>query len=297
MRDFFQKILPKNGWYFIAAKKGKGKMIHFAFKNFGEMVEKAKELDALGYDTYFACASFKKESYFDSKDHKTKKRTAENAGWATAFWIDLDCGPDKAKSGEGYLKKKEALIALDNFIKAVGLPDPYIVHSGGGFHIYFLLNKTITKEEWRPVATKLKELTHCPKIKLLADDKVTADIARILRPIGTHNYKPERRGAEVTRVLGGKPVTFKEFSKTINAAHKKYCGVKKLPSKQLEMPDGLKYSAPETLENIEKVKSALSGIDPDCGYDTWLENCFALNSTRWECAEELARTWSKGELK
>ena len=51
-------------------------------------------------------------------------------------------------------------------------------------------------------------------------------------------------------------------------------------------------AAAETLEDIDRVKSALSAIDPDCGYSLWRDICFALCSTNWSCAEDLARTWS-----
>lgn len=296
MRDFFETILPDKGIYFIASIKD-SRCSHHTCHTFDEMVTKAEQLDEQGYNVYYACASYERESYLDPYDGKVKRRTQKNVGWAKSFWIDLDCGLDKAEAGDGYLKKKEALIALDKFIQAVGLPNPCIVRSGGGFHVYFLLEKTITKEEWLPLATKLKEMTQCPRIRLLADDAVTADIARILRPIGTHNYKPAYEKPEVTRESVGMPVIFEEFSFIINEAHKKYCFSLPTIKSHAISPVRLTYSEPDTLENIEKAKSALAAIDPDCDYDTWVEICFAINSTGWICAEDLARSWSKGELK
>lgn len=53
---------------------------------------------------------------------------------------------------------------------------------------------------------------------------------------------------------------------------------------------------PETPENIARVKSALSAIDPNCDRPLWRDICFALHALGWSCSEQLARSWSKGEL-
>ena len=54
---------------------------------------------------------------------------------------------------------------------------------------------------------------------------------------------------------------------------------------------------PETEENIARVSSALSALDPDCSYALWRDIVFAVHSTQWSCAEELARAWSMGALR
>ena len=54
---------------------------------------------------------------------------------------------------------------------------------------------------------------------------------------------------------------------------------------------------PETPENIARVKSALSAIDPDCDYELWRDICFAVHATGWSCSELLARDWSMGKFK
>lgn len=55
-------------------------------------------------------------------------------------------------------------------------------------------------------------------------------------------------------------------------------------------------SGAETEENIVRVKSALSAIDPDCDRAKWRDICYALHSLGWSCSEQLARSWSRGEL-
>lgn len=49
---------------------------------------------------------------------------------------------------------------------------------------------------------------------------------------------------------------------------------------------------PETPENVERVQSALSKISADCGRDEWRNVMFAIMSTGWDCAIQLARDWS-----
>lgn len=293
MKNFLSTILPSQGVYFVIANTGKG-FSHFPCHSFDEMVQKARDLDAHGYDVFFACASFKQESYIDDNG-KRCQRTGDNAGWVKAFWMDIDCGPDKAAEGKGYATIPDAGVALQAFIEAVGLPRPLIIFSGGGLHVYWPLAETITKEQWLPVAKQLKALTHCPAIRLLADDARTSDVASILRPIGTHNYKPERNGAEVKLMIDGAMTDFALFGKIINEAHQTHCGgitrtISHIQLSTTQSPD------PETPENIARLKSALGALNPDCERDLWRDICFAVHSTGWTCAEELARSWSKGDL-
>jgi hypothetical protein len=294
MKNFFAAILPDQGTYFITSIKAKVCRNH-PCHSFDEMVHKVDELDIQGYDTFFACASYQQESYIGD-DGKSHQRTGDNAGWVKSFFLDIDCGPDKASKGKGYINIEEALAALIAFALAVGLPKPFIVFSGGGLHLYWPLTETITKEYWQPVAKQLKDLTQCPATRFIADDSRTADIASILRPVGTHNFKPERNGAVVTLKMAGAPTDFVELSQIISKAHQTHCGGSKKPRGILQLGTAHSISDPETPENIVRMKSALAVINPDCDRDLWRDILFAIHSTGWSCSEEIARGWSKGDL-
>jgi hypothetical protein len=175
------------------------------------------------------------------------------------------------------------------------LPKPLIVFSGGGLHVYWPLTEAITKEQWQPVAKQLKALTHCAAIRLLADDARTSDISSILRPIGTHNYKPKYNGAVVELKINGEPTDFDIINQAISKAHLAHCGSVMQRETTIQLGTTLPPD-PETPENIARVKSALAALNPDCGRDQWRDICFAVHSTGWTCAEELARSWSKGDL-
>ena len=214
MINFFNSILPDVAFRYLVTPNTNGYgFTHLPFTNNEAMVLKANELDAQNKTVYFACATYKQENYIDELG-KTRWRTAENAGWAKAFWLDIDCGEAKAVEGKGYATIKEAFNALKEFCSSTGLPMPTLVLSGGGLHCYWPLGASISKDEWKPVAGKLKALTH--SLKLLADDSRTSDIASILRPVGTHNWKPEHNGKEVTLKHEATPIAFELFSQIID---------------------------------------------------------------------------------
>ena len=168
-----------------------------------------------------------------------------------------------------------------------------MVLSGGGLHCYWPLGASIRKDQWTPIAVKLKALTH--SLKLLADNSRTSDIASILRPVGTHNWKPEYGGKEVTLHYEAQPIAIELFSQLIDSAYTKYCGIGYLPLFKVERL-GAKINDPETLENIARVKSALAVLDPNCDRSLWRDICWAVRSLEWSCGEELARSWSMGDL-
>ena len=294
MKNFLSTILPSQGVYVVTSLKA-GVCRNHSCHSIGEMVQKAQGLDVQGYDVFFACASYHQESYIDVGG-KRRQRTSENAGWVQSFWLDIDCGPDKAEADKGYATINDALAALLAFVDAVGLPKPTVVFSGGGLHVYWPLTETITKEQWQPVAKQLKALTQCPAIRLIVDNSRTSDIASILRHIGTHNYKPERNGAIVTLKIAGVAIDFDQLSKIIGKAHQTHCGGNIRPSGGIKLGTFQSAPDPETPENIARMESALSAINPDCEYPLWRDICFAIHSTGWSCSEELARSWSAGEF-
>lgn len=111
---------------------------------------------------------------------------------AKAFFLDLDVGSTPQK----YASQAEAQTDLARFCTETELPSPMIVSSGGGLHVYWLIETPIASEEWRTHAHKLRELTNHHGLK--ADPARTTDTASILRVAGTLNLKHgERRPVEI----------------------------------------------------------------------------------------------------
>ncbi len=163
---------------FIGVKNADGKFHNLAVNSVGQAVELSQGYADEGCDVYFSCATF--------NNHSSREQI--NAACAYGYWLDLDCGAEKAASGQGYASKKEAWAALKQFIQQTAMPKPTaLVDSGNGLHAYWLSAEAIPATEWEVQAAKLKALTH--HYGLLADDSRTNDIASVLRVPGTFNFK------------------------------------------------------------------------------------------------------------
>jgi hypothetical protein len=288
--DFLSLVLPDTGYYFIATPNPGGPgFIHYPLKTISEMVAKAFELNASQQNVYFACASYLNESYI-GKDGKRHWRTGLNAGWVKSFWCEIDCGADKAEAGKGYENLKQAAQALKAFCLANALPLPTLVKSGGGLHCYWVFTETVTKESWLPVAFKFKALAKEGRAPLLADPSRTADIASVLRPIGTNNWKPERAGAVVTLKYVGDPMDFADFQSAVETAHAQMLADKPPTAKDAAPP----YDGPGL--PLEHVADMLTHINPDIERDAWWGLLAAIADEYGEAGRDVARDWSAGVL-
>ncbi|HLX28947.1 MAG TPA: DUF3987 domain-containing protein [Casimicrobiaceae bacterium] len=212
---FLETVLPRDGVYFVAVRDPHRKgMRHIACEKTDEMVAIAMQADAKHDDVYFACASYREKAYIDAAG-ETRQRTQENVKTVRDFWVDIDCGEQKAKNRRGYATPKDAERALDAFLKTSGLPEPAVVNSGGGLHLHWSLTTSIHKDKWSGTAHQLKALFESNDPPLLVDPTRTADVASIMRLPGTHNWKPERGGAEVKLLRVGDEIDYDEFVRRI----------------------------------------------------------------------------------
>lgn len=169
---FFESVLASTGRYCIALISGSA--VKHKFSTYlGDLLEIAEAADAKGTNAYFALATFGPED----------SRTAANAQFLRALFLDIDCGTDKP-----YEDLQAGANALTEFVEATGLPEPMVVVSGGGLHVYWPFTQDLSVSQWKPMASALKAL--CRAKGLHTDPTVTTDAARILRIPGTHNHKP-----------------------------------------------------------------------------------------------------------
>lgn len=122
------------------------------------------------------------ELYFSPTLYSKPERNQANARSVQALWLDIDCGDSK-----GYQTQQEGIDAVARFVKATSFPPPFIVSSGKGLHVYWVLSTPLAPEAWVGYAKKLKAL--CTYQGLKADPARTADSASLLRPVGTYNRK------------------------------------------------------------------------------------------------------------
>jgi hypothetical protein len=133
---------------------------------------------------YFACAIYKK--------HGSRKK--DNVLGTHCLWLDVDAGKDKP-----HRDQSAAIDAVKSFCERTDLPEPILVDSGYGIHVYWPLDRMLEREEWEAAAKRLKSL--CEVHGLKADHSRTIDITSVLRPPGTYNRK-NLNAHRVVKLLG-----------------------------------------------------------------------------------------------
>jgi len=195
--DFLTAILPASGRYCSVGIDAKGTRQLFA-ESIEELAVMAERNSRAGRNAYFAMAAYDSEG--------TRKQA--NVISVKSLWLDIDCG-----EGKPYADQTEGVTALVSFVASVGLPPPLLVNSGRGVHAYWAFKEAVMPTVWLGMASKLKSL--CAVLNLQADPAVTADIARILRVVGTINTK---NGADVSIWNEGSPSDSLELDRTLSDA-------------------------------------------------------------------------------
>lgn len=183
--DLLEYVLPENGYFCVLGLRSGG----YPETKLVATREEAQDLiDSYlkqKRDVYFAVAKF---------EEPKKGRVQTNVQALKALWLDIDCGEKKAEVNkitgrpDGYIDQAAGAKKLQEFCNTVGLPPPTIVNSGRGLHTYWVFDREVTREEWKPVALRLRQL--CEKQEFYVDPVVFEE-SRILRVPGTLNYKDD----------------------------------------------------------------------------------------------------------
>lgn len=172
-QEFFDLILPNEGYRVIVSHKQQGGIKTFYLQNNLAAARCVEHCNTCNDTAVFhACATYKTD----------QNRKAENVLAVKAFWLDVDCGP-----GKPYADQDAALAAIELFRKQLRLWDPCIVKSGNGLHVYWPLEQSVEPERWIVTAQLLKVV--CVRVGLSVGVERTADIASVLRPVGSYHRK------------------------------------------------------------------------------------------------------------
>lgn len=181
--NFLERVLPSEGEYCAAVVFNDEAASGIRQKFFGSVKDLADFLYLISErdnDVYYGVASFAPD------DGGKVRRKQIYAHQLKVLAIDIDVG----KARNSYETREAALVALSDYIERAKLPAPVIVSSGAGFHCYWVLTSAVSAHQWQPLANALK--TSWQSYGLVADPAVTADSARILRPVGTKHIKTGR---------------------------------------------------------------------------------------------------------
>ena len=172
LKQFYEKALPSQGVYCVGAVIN-GRMKHHFSKTLDGVLETIEKFKDKGYDLFTAMGTFEGHS-----------RKADDCVALRSFFIDLDVGAEK------HPDKDAALEELQRLLDETGLPEPVVTDSGGGVHAFWLFDRDIPRDEWKPYAEKFKALclSH-----VHIDPSVSADVARIMRCPDTYNHKLEQK--------------------------------------------------------------------------------------------------------
>lgn len=295
--EFLRAILPEEGVYYAAIFKPEFHApAHKPFHSLETMADALVKMDAGDWTVYHACASYKEE--FVEVDGKKKYRVEPNWNKAKAFWVDLDCGEEKAAEGKGYLNKREAATAMKEFCDKTGFPKPFYVDSGNGVHAYWPLTKAIPADTWVKIATVFKDvLAH---YGVLADPACTSDFSRILRPVGTRNKKSEEYKPVIAKNKV-EPIDPKDFAAALKELAQDLPKKPVVQNKKHDINDDLTAHLPQVPHMDSSAKliaekcnqmAIIRDARGDVDYEQWRGGLGIIK----HCVEgsELAHEWSSG---
>jgi hypothetical protein len=200
--EFLSLVLPplqEGENYCIWGNDAQGSIRQKFVSSIEELSARADKLLEDNYNAFFALAKF---------GPADQGRYAANALELKSFFIDLDCGEDKP-----YATIADGLVALKHFCKDVGLPRPTVVQSGRGAHVYWILDKAITRQEWKPYAERLKALSVEKQFHI--DLAVPADPARILRIPETMHLKDVTNPLPVQILYASQPIALSDIAEVL----------------------------------------------------------------------------------
>ena len=199
-----EAVVPsEEGFYCVLGLKNGTHYSQTHHKTIQEVEVEADRLVANGVDVFFGCGKFITD----------ENRDAANCGLMKSFFLDIDCGEDKAKPNKrgrikGYIDQATGMQALKELCKTLNLPRPTVVNSGRGWHVYWPLTEAVPKDKWLPVAETFK--AKCLEHKFIVDPAVPADAARVLRIPGTKNFK-DTPPHDVVLMHLSEPMEFDDF--------------------------------------------------------------------------------------
>lgn len=271
--DLLDTVLPTEGRYCVL---GIGRYPDQHFVDTKEEVEQlAEAFVKRRVDAYFGCAKF----------GPLNNRTHANATYFRALWMDIDCGPTKGVPDEkgvikGYLDQQIGLAEFKKFCIAVGLPKPIIVSSGYGIHAYWLLQETVSRAEWEPLANRLREL--CVEHGLIVDSSVF-EASRVLRIPGTFNFKQEDPKEVVVLNEDTPRMTYQAIKELLGA-----------PEPKADLPDFIPRTISPMMEalmgnKVKRFKTIMLKGEAGCAQ---LNHCYAdqnnIDEPLWRSALSIA---------
>jgi hypothetical protein len=223
--EFLHRVWPSRGHYVIATPFTIPGTDHqtYAQRVFDSVDAAAEYVRTASqhHDVFYGLHSLREPKVWNP--HKTNPRTGEMGAYekrvqrnmleCRVFFFDLDVDPDDTSK---FKSQSEAIRDLRAFAQAVELPKPLITSSGGGLHVYWVLEQALPTPEWKKVAAKLRRLAKHHQLKV--DPSRTTDTASVLRVAGTRNLKDQANPRPVKVLSEGVDTPTATFTDLIDRA-------------------------------------------------------------------------------
>lgn len=186
-RDFYNTILAVEGKPCLARLVTgviKPYFKHDVFDSIDDFCDALDKLDYTRSNFYHCVSTLKSHSYENDKGVK-RVRTQENTQFTRCFILDVDI---RDKPGH-YTTKEAGLAGIQAVVEGLGLPQPIIVDSGFGYHVYWPMAGGVPSAEWRKTAELFKRAIAVIAPEIVADGSRVADSAGVLRIPGSFNHK------------------------------------------------------------------------------------------------------------
>ena len=133
---------------------------------------------------YFSIGSFADNKVARPDGREKIERKQIQATWFKALALDLDIGGKTP-----YATKAEGMKAMMPALAAIGMPDPMVISSGNGVHLYWPLTEAISKDDWEKASIAFRVALE--EQGVVIDTSKIHDPSMVLRPVGTHHKKQQ----------------------------------------------------------------------------------------------------------
>jgi hypothetical protein len=179
LRGFFGRTLPPEGRYVLLVIRSSGARFNIQTESLDELVDMVDTMDRRADTTvYHAVGAFADSIITGEK----VRRLQEDARAFRTLAMDVDVG-----AGKPYQTQQEAALAVLRAAADSGMPEPMLVSSGYGVHVYWPMSADVDPAQWVQMSTQLLALMRHTGVQV--DASKVRDPSMVLRPPGSNNKK------------------------------------------------------------------------------------------------------------
>lgn len=198
--DFFNTILSDKGFPVIAIFRGKSLLQQLACESISDFFRilnlQYEQCNGTQKSIHFGISTLAQKYIFD-KTGKYQTRVVSNCAWIKSLILDIDIDPDGLMNNDlnrpCYLTQEEAILGVSHLCAQLSLPNPIIVNSGYGLHVYWPFSEQIDTKLWKEIAAKFKAVCYHIDSRLVVDSSRVADCTSLLRAPESSNNKDSQQ--------------------------------------------------------------------------------------------------------